>query len=356
MAAEILRPAFALAHNASGANLVSGRRLDAARRVGRRARAVRGRRGRAARGRGADQAARACASATSSATSSTATASSSSSQSAGAARCRGAAAHDARSSSTATTRSSASSRASAPERVVVRRSTTRGCARPSLQHAADSKYCVRCGTPYEYAAAYVGHLGDYRCPACGHARPALDVAARDIELRGLDARDVLARRRPKGRDACGCALPGLYNVYNALAAAALARALGVDARRTIAAGSSASAPRSGASSGSRSATGSVLMLLIKNPAGANEAVRTLVDGGAAAPRGRRAERRDRRRQGRLVDLGRRLRAAARRARAARRHRRARGRARAALQVRGLRRRPDRGRPGSRARPSTAGSR
>src|SRR5438552_2134086 len=30
-------------------------------------------------------------------------------------------------------------------------------ARPALQHAADSKYCVRCGTPYEYSAAYVGH-------------------------------------------------------------------------------------------------------------------------------------------------------------------------------------------------------
>ena len=43
-----------------------------------------------------------------------------------------------------------------------------------------------CGTPYEYAAAYVGHLGDYRCPACGHARPALDVVARDIELEGLE--------------------------------------------------------------------------------------------------------------------------------------------------------------------------
>ena len=26
----------------------------------------------------------------------------------------------------------------------------------------------RCGRPYEFAAAYVGHLGDYRCPACGH--------------------------------------------------------------------------------------------------------------------------------------------------------------------------------------------
>jgi UDP-N-acetylmuramyl tripeptide synthase len=59
-------------------------------------------------------------------------------------------------------------------------------ARPALQHAADSKYCVVCGTPYEYAAAYVGHLGDYRCPSCGHARPPLDVAARAIELRALE--------------------------------------------------------------------------------------------------------------------------------------------------------------------------
>src|SRR5581483_5614719 len=44
-------------------------------------------------------------------------------------------------------------------------------ARPSLQHAADSKYCVRCGAPYVYEAAYVGHLGDYRCPSGDHARP-----------------------------------------------------------------------------------------------------------------------------------------------------------------------------------------
>ena len=44
-------------------------------------------------------------------------------------------------------------------------------ASPELQHAADSKWCVRCGTPYVYAAAYMGHLGDYRCPACGHVRP-----------------------------------------------------------------------------------------------------------------------------------------------------------------------------------------
>src|SRR5580765_663224 len=60
-------------------------------------------------------------------------------------------------------------------------------ARPTLQHASDSKYCLRCGTPYVYAAAYVGHLGDYRCPACGHGRPPLQISARSVELHGLEA-------------------------------------------------------------------------------------------------------------------------------------------------------------------------
>src|SRR5262245_41391096 len=32
-------------------------------------------------------------------------------------------------------------------------------ARASLQHAADSTYCPVCGNPYAYAAVYVGHLG-----------------------------------------------------------------------------------------------------------------------------------------------------------------------------------------------------
>ena len=193
------------------------------------------------------------ASATSSATSSTATASSSSSPRAGA---RG--------------RGSSTGRATlvvngddpqvgdlAHERPGARPSsgsTTRATRGPALQHAADSKWCVRCGTPYEYAAAYVGHLGDYRCPACGHARPALDVAAREVELDGPRGGLVPARARRRASGACGCALPGLYNVYNALAAAALALALGARSTRSSPAWS-ASAPPSGASSASRSATG-----------------------------------------------------------------------------------------------------
>jgi UDP-N-acetylmuramyl tripeptide synthase len=151
-------------------------------------------------------------------------------------------------------------------------------ARPALQHAADSKYCVRCGTPYDYAAAYVGHLGDYRCPKCGHARPPLDVAARGIRLDGLES-VAFRLETAEGAEGVHLRVPGLYNVYNALAAATLARLLGASLEE-IAAGLGRFSGAFGRFE--RIAVGDrrLLMLLIKNPAGANEALRTLVDGGA----------------------------------------------------------------------------
>jgi UDP-N-acetylmuramyl tripeptide synthase len=150
-------------------------------------------------------------------------------------------------------------------------------ARNGLQHASDSKYCIRCGHPYRYDAAYVGHLGAYRCEACGHARPPLDVAAREIEPDGLDgvsfelhARDGSLRVR--------LALPGLYNVYNALAAASLALSLGVTLDDVV-----AGLERFRAAFGrfERFSVGDrgFLLLLVKNPAGANEALRTIEEGG-----------------------------------------------------------------------------
>jgi UDP-N-acetylmuramyl tripeptide synthase len=146
-------------------------------------------------------------------------------------------------------------------------------ARPALQHAADSKYCVRCGTPYGYSAAYVGHLGDYRCPSCGHSRPPLDVTARDVELHGLESAScTIVADGSEHR--LRFPLPGLYNVYNALAAVAVSCACGVEPAESVE-----------ALAGFRAAFGrvehvevggrTVLLLLIKNPAGANEVVRAL---------------------------------------------------------------------------------
>jgi lipid II isoglutaminyl synthase (glutamine-hydrolysing) len=151
-------------------------------------------------------------------------------------------------------------------------------ARPSLQHAADSKYCVRCGAPYEYDAAYVGHLGDYRCPACGHSRPPLNVVAREIELNGLESVSFQLMT-PSGTSKARLRVPGLYNVYNALAAASLALSLGATLGEIVSGLESFNAAFGRFERISVGDRG-LLMLLIKNPAGANEAVRTIVDGGA----------------------------------------------------------------------------
>jgi lipid II isoglutaminyl synthase (glutamine-hydrolysing) len=151
-------------------------------------------------------------------------------------------------------------------------------ASPELQHAADSKWCVRCGTPYEYAAAYIGHLGDYRCPSCGHARPQLEIAAHEIELKGLQSVSF-SLELPDGSTRVELQVPGLYNVYNALAAASLARALGASPD-AIVDGLQGFSAAFGRFERIRLDERSLLMLLIKNPAGANEVVRTLVAGGA----------------------------------------------------------------------------
>jgi len=156
-------------------------------------------------------------------------------------------------------------------------------ARAHLQHAADSTHCLRCGAPYRYVSAYVGHLGDYVCPNCGHARPPLDLAAVEVELRGLEGSAFTLRGAAAEEWAVDerveLALPGLYNVYNAVGAAALALSLGVSAAEVR-----TGLERFSAAFGrfERIVVGDrrLLMLLIKNPAGANEVVRTLVDAGA----------------------------------------------------------------------------
>jgi UDP-N-acetylmuramyl tripeptide synthase len=76
-------------------------------------------------------------------------------------------------------------------------------------------------------------------------------------------------------------LPGLYNVYNAVGAAALAQALGAPLAE-IRTGLERFGAAFGRSERIAVADKSLLVLLIKNPAGANEVVRTLEDAGAPA--------------------------------------------------------------------------
>jgi len=144
---------------------------------------------------------------------------------------------------------------------------------PELQHASDAKHCRRCGHPYAYERAFVGHLGHYSCDNCGASRPAPDVAATRVEPRGMDG-SLVTVRLPDGELRLELPLPGLYNVYNALAAIAAGLELGVEPE-----------PAATALAGVRAAFGRVetievdgkpvSILLVKNPAGTNEVLRTM---------------------------------------------------------------------------------
>jgi lipid II isoglutaminyl synthase (glutamine-hydrolysing) len=144
---------------------------------------------------------------------------------------------------------------------------------PELQHAFDAKHCRRCGHPYEYDRAFVGHLGHYCCPNCGARRPAPEVAATAIELRGMEG-STSTVRTPGGEIRLELPLPGLYNVYNALAAIAAGLRLGVAPERI---GAALGEMRAAFGRVETIAVGGapVSILLIKNPAGANEVLRTL---------------------------------------------------------------------------------
>jgi lipid II isoglutaminyl synthase (glutamine-hydrolysing) len=144
---------------------------------------------------------------------------------------------------------------------------------PELQHAFDAKHCRRCGHPYAYERAFVGHLGHYSCPGCGASRPQPEVTATRIELHGMSG-SSLAIQTPRGELAIELPLPGLYNVYNALAAIAAALELGVPPERI---GPALSAMRGAFGRVETIAvdTKPVSILLVKNPAGTNEVLRTL---------------------------------------------------------------------------------
>ncbi len=142
-----------------------------------------------------------------------------------------------------------------------------------MQHASDSKHCRRCGAPYTYEAVYLGHLGVYRCPRCGRERPAPTIAAEQVELRGTrSARFRL--RTPAGSADVELPLPGLYNVYNALGAAALCLVLGIPLEQVVDGLRNVSAAF-GRAERLQIADTEVSILLVKNPAGANEVLRTL---------------------------------------------------------------------------------
>jgi len=151
------------------------------------------------------------------------------------------------------------------------------CGLGTLEHTAEARYCYRCGVPYRYAVVYFGHMGVYRCPQCGRARPAPAVVAEEVRNRGIEGMEFLLRT-PDGEARVQTRLPGVYNIHNVLAAAACCRSLDVPLA-TVARGVATFAPAFGRAERVRLGGIEAVLLLAKNPAGFNEVLRTMLRAG-----------------------------------------------------------------------------
>jgi UDP-N-acetylmuramyl tripeptide synthase len=141
-----------------------------------------------------------------------------------------------------------------------------------LEHAADAKVCPRCGLLLKYPLCFYGHLGHYAC-AAGHERPRPAVYVRRLEPAGFDGTDLVLVT-PGGETSLRLPVPGLYNVYNALAAAAAAWALGLSLE-AITAGLASFRAAFGRFERATVEGREVVLILAKNPVGMNEVLRTL---------------------------------------------------------------------------------
>ena len=72
-------------------------------------------------------------------------------------------------------------------RVAVLRRRRHDGGRRGDEHASDFRTCLDCGAELAYTATFYGHIGHWRCPSCGNARPAPDVR-RDARRRWATTR------------------------------------------------------------------------------------------------------------------------------------------------------------------------
>lgn len=140
--------------------------------------------------------------------------------------------------------------------------------------AVDVKYCVNCGDLYNYGTTFYGHLGKYQCGKCGNARPIPHIYASNLEFRSI-TNTFFRVTTPKGFFEAEINLPGLYNIYNALAAVGCCLMLGLGLEE-IKEGLESFKPAFGRMEQIEFTKNKALLILVKNPTGFNEVLRTML--------------------------------------------------------------------------------
>lgn len=142
-----------------------------------------------------------------------------------------------------------------------------------VEENSDAPFCRVCGEPYRYDYITYGHLGAYRCDACGTKRPEPQVQVTEVKNSDEEGSCIVMDVMGEPFEAT-VNLPGGYNIYNACSAMACGKALDLDMNVVC-------KSLSGFSCGfgrmeKLDVDGTpIRMILIKNPAGCNQVLNFL---------------------------------------------------------------------------------
>jgi lipid II isoglutaminyl synthase (glutamine-hydrolysing) len=134
---------------------------------------------------------------------------------------------------------------------------------------ADAKFCIKCKTPYSYNFVTYNHLGNFYCSNCGYKRPALTYSVDEI----IEMSPSKSTVKLNGNTYI-INQPGAYNIYNALCAYSVAKQSGID-DTTIYNSLRNQTSHFGRQETIKIGDKDMKIILVKNPAGYNQAIDTL---------------------------------------------------------------------------------
>ena len=144
-----------------------------------------------------------------------------------------------------------------------------------VSELSDAPYCHNCKHEYVYDYVTYGHLGGFRCPNCGNSRPVPQISVKEVVSSDAEQSQVIIAADGVEYPTT-INLPGGYNIYNACAAMACGKAMGLDLN-VVSKSLSGFACGFGRMEKFDIDGVSLRMILIKNPAGCNQVLNFLTD-------------------------------------------------------------------------------
>lgn len=144
---------------------------------------------------------------------------------------------------------------------------------PKVENVADVKFCPNCSGKLIYTNLYSAHLGTFKCSKCSFIREEPNVSINSITFNKDYSTNIKVSIKNESAS-INYQLPGLFNAYNVMAAFTAATSIGINTK-SAATDISKFTAAFGRYQNIKLDGKNLLLFLIKNPAGANEVIRTI---------------------------------------------------------------------------------